>query len=207
MYQALTDGGLALALQARDPRAWGEAVRRFTPLILGLLRRLFGRHVEVEDALQEAFLRFFTTLPRLREPTALRPFVVAIALRTAGRHARRARSWRRLAASAAELGHDRRSVVDVTAPSAFERLRRVLARIGVDDRTVFVLRFVEGRRLHEIAQLIETSHSTVRRRCRRASNRVRQLAARDLYLAEYVHRAGAERRTSAPEIAEDCHAK
>jgi RNA polymerase sigma-70 factor (ECF subfamily) len=203
----LTDAGLALALRANDPGAAGEAVRRFTPLIVGLLRRLFRRHVEVEDAVQEAFLRFFTMVPRLREAMALRAFVVAIALRTAGRHARRARSRRRLAASAAELGYDHRSVADVMAPSALGRLGWLLARLDVDDRTVFVLRFVEGRRLHEIAKLVETSQSTVRRRCRRSSKLVRYLAARDLYLAEYVHRAGSEERDGAQEAPEESHAK
>lgn len=197
----LSDHALALALLAGHPAAPREAVRRFSPLVRRLLRRFFGQQTEVEDALQEVFLRIFSRLQTLREPQAFRAFVIAITVRTAGRHAQRARSWHRLVTAAAEVAANHHGALDVTAPSALRRLNGVLARVCEPERTAFVLRFIERRGLEEIAELSGTSHSTVRRRLVRAWARVSYLASKDIFLTDYLRGTRIEQQHGSSEPA------
>jgi RNA polymerase sigma-70 factor (ECF subfamily) len=54
-----------------------------------------------------------------------------------------------------------------------------MERLETADRDTFVLRFLEGLELHEIASAMNVSLSTVRRNLRRASDRVDALLRRD----------------------------
>jgi RNA polymerase sigma-70 factor, ECF subfamily len=155
-------------------------------MVRRILRR-FGNELEVEDALQEVFLRVFTRLPAVRDPHALQAFVITITVRVAGRHARRARARQWLALSAADTATDARATDDVTAQHALKRLSDVLSRVRECDRTAFVLRYIEGRQVREIADLAQLSRATIKRRLIRASARVSYLASRDLFLAEYLN--------------------
>lgn len=183
---ALPDHALAVALLAGHPGASDAAVERFAPLVRRLLQRFFGQQVEVEDTLQDVFLRVFLRLPTLRDPKALRGFVIAITIRIAGRQARRLRAWQWRAMSAVDTVENHLSEVDVTAQHAILRLNEVLLRVRECDRTAFVLRYIEGMRLEEIAQRVGSSSATVRRRLRRASARVSYLASNDVFLTEYT---------------------
>lgn len=150
--------------------------------------------MEVEDALQEVFLRVFTRLPVVRDPQAFQAFVITITVRVAGRHARRTRSWQWLAMSAPDNAPDGRATDDVTAQHALTRLSDVLSRVRECDRKAFVSRFIEGRQVKEIADLSRLSRATIKRRLIRASARVSYLASRDIFLAEYLNSDRAEVR-------------
>ena len=179
----LSDRELGVALLAKDPAAPREAWRRFAPMVRGILRRLLGPGREVEDLAQDVFLCLFTKLPSLREPGALRAFVMAIAIRMGRKQIRRARS---MVCSDASLPENRSDSTDVGAEFALRRFYGVLALLRERDRTVFILRFIEGMKSEEIAQATGASISTVRRRCKRAMARVTCLALKDPFLAHYV---------------------
>ena len=77
-----------LGLPEREPRVIqgfiGEGAER-------LIRRSLGPQHEVEDIVQDVFLCLFGRLHTLRDPVALRAFVIAITVRTARYEIRRAR--------------------------------------------------------------------------------------------------------------------
>lgn len=175
---------LVVALIARRPEAPRALLVRFSPMVRGILRRFLGRDGGIEDSIQEVFLQVFRTLPTLREPKALRAFVMAIATHTAMRQASRARArdW--------SIGSDdldeRGATVDVAAQHALMRLDAVLSGIRPCDRTAFLLRFVEGMCVDEIADAVRASPATVQRRYKRAWARVTYLASKDLFLRDYL---------------------
>jgi RNA polymerase sigma-70 factor (ECF subfamily) len=158
-------------------------------LVRRILRRSLGPGVDVEDAVQDAFLRLFRDLETLREPTALRSFLIGITLHvaTSELRKRRARQWLRLSddgvvperpTSEAMADHEQRQ--------ALLRLYRVLDRVDAERRLVFVLRHVEGLELTELAAVLGCSLSTTKRRVADASARVCRLASADPVLAPYV---------------------
>src|SRR4051812_43898527 len=80
----LDEAALVRALLARDGRVATEALRHFQPMAARFLRRFFGpspvRKEDLEDLCQEVFMRFFTRIDELRDPAAVRGFLISICL-------------------------------------------------------------------------------------------------------------------------------
>ena len=68
------------------------------------------------------------------------------------------------------------------------RLYDTIDKLNVRDRTIYVLRFIEGLEQAEISDAIGLSVSTVRRRLERLTRRVNSLMIADPVLSHYVSR-------------------
>lgn len=181
------DAALARALIAKDPGAPRVAWTRFAPLVRRILRRSLGPQHDVEDVVQDVFLCLFERVHTLRDPVALKAFVIAIAVRTARYEIRRARVRRWVGLSrTAELPDLRIVNADSGAQHALIHFYRMLDRINERDRTAFVLRFVEGMEAAEVAAALDVSVPTARRCFTRAWERVIFLARRDPFLVDYL---------------------
>jgi RNA polymerase sigma-70 factor (ECF subfamily) len=187
-HEAPDDAPLVAAVLAREPGAAGQMWDRHAPLVRRILRRMLGP-VDVEDAIQDAFLRLFRDLGSLRDASALRSYLIGITLHVAKSELRRRRARRWLL-----LSDDGEAVEpDAFAPdeapesrAAVLRLYRVLDRISDERRTVFVLRYVEGLELGELSAVLDCSLATTKRRIADAARRVYLLAASDPLLAPYL---------------------
>ncbi len=181
------DADLARALIARDPQAPRALWRRYAPMVFRMLRRALGPGHDVEDLAQEVFLCVFEKVTTLREPKALKAFVISITVLTTRSEFRRlwVRRWIRLSGKNDLTG---KAVVhlDTDAREALSRFYAVLDRINAQDRTLFVLRFMEGLGLLEVAAASELSLATTKRRLTRVWAKVRLLVERDPILAEYI---------------------
>jgi RNA polymerase sigma-70 factor, ECF subfamily len=180
------DADLARALIARDPRAPRELWRRFAHVVLRVLRRMLSPEHDIDDLVQEVFLCVLKKVPTLREPRALRAFIVAIAIRkTQGEIRRlRVRRWIR-PADRGDVAGKAVVYVDTDAREALKRFYRVLDRINPKDRTLFALRFIEELPLSEVAEASGVSVATAKRWLARAQSKIRFLAERDPALSEY----------------------
>ena len=183
------DSAIARALLAREPGAHRAAWERFSPLVRRIVRRFMGPGIDAEDAVQDVFVCLFEKAPTLREPGALRAFVMAITVRTAQYHARRRRARRWVGLPDGDAHPALRVVEGNPEPRmALERFYRILDRVNDGDRAAFVLRYIEGLELSEVARALGTSPPTARRRFTRAYGRVTLLASRDPMLTEYLAR-------------------
>jgi RNA polymerase sigma-70 factor (ECF subfamily) len=79
--RTLPESTLILAAQARDRVAFEELVRRRERWLRALLRRLCGDVHHADDLAQEAFLRAWQSLARLREPGAFGGWLRRLAVR------------------------------------------------------------------------------------------------------------------------------
>jgi RNA polymerase sigma-70 factor (ECF subfamily) len=112
---------------------------------------------------------------------------MAITVRTARYHVRRRRARRFIGLSEVEYHPALRVVTpDPVSQRALERFYRLLDRVNDRDRAAFVLRYIEGLELSEVAKALGTSPPTARRRFTRAYGRIALLASRDPLLADYV---------------------
>jgi RNA polymerase sigma-70 factor (ECF subfamily) len=183
------DAAVVAALRQGDAGADLAAWNRFSPSVDATVRRLLGPapDAEREDLVQEVFIRFFRGVRRLREPAAVRGFLVGICLRVVRGEiaARRRRSWLRLTPTGdtPERAGDER---DDEAREAVRRYYRVLDRLPGQERSIFVARTIEGLTLDEVARAHEISVSTAQRRIERATERVTRLVQRDPLLARFV---------------------
>ena len=181
------DATLALALIAKDPAAPRVAWTRFSPLVRRILRRSLGPQHDVEDIVQDVFLCLFQRVHTLRDPVALKAFVIAITVRTIRYEIRRARVRRWVGLSRSPELLDLRVVnADTSARHALIHFYRALDRINQRDRTAFVLRFIEGMEAAEVAVALDVSVPTARRCFTRAWERVTFFAKRDPFLVDYL---------------------
>jgi RNA polymerase sigma-70 factor (ECF subfamily) len=175
------------ALIRGAPWAAEEAWNRYAPMVFDLLRRGMGPSADLDDCVQEVFLRAFRRVDTLRDATALRSFVYSVAVRVMRWQLRRRRIRRWVGLSdTGELPELGQPPLDVEAREALRRTYALLEKLGTLDRTIFVLRHSEELSLLEIANAVEVSLSTVKRRLGRTSSRVARLVRADPLLSTYL---------------------
>jgi len=184
------DATLASALIANDMRAPRVAWTRFAPMVHRMLKRAFGPGQDIEDMVQDVFLCLFKKVEGLREPKALKSFVIAITTKTIQYEIRqrRVRAWVHLSKSP-QLVDGRTDQPDPAARQALARFYEVLGRLKTDDQVVFTLRFLEGLELTEVAAALDISVATTKRRLDRIWKRLSLLVERSPGLATYLRRS------------------
>jgi RNA polymerase sigma-70 factor (ECF subfamily) len=184
----IDDAALARLAAEKDPRAAAALWDRYATLVRGILRRTLGPIAEVEDLVQEAFIGMFRTLGGLRDPEALRSFIVGTAIRTARSELRRkrVRRWLSLTPTGTLPDSEQEGGVDPEARRAVKRLYEVLDTIDDRGRMAFVLRHMEGYELTEVAEAIGCSLATTKRALTKAQDRVSAMVKRDPLLAPYA---------------------
>jgi RNA polymerase sigma-70 factor (ECF subfamily) len=188
------DDDVALARELIEGRAEAAlaAWRRFHPLVETTLRRMLGPGGDLQDLAQEVFLRFFTKVGELKKVESLRPFVMAIAIRRAQEEIKRRRVRRWFAPLLGDsLMPSTTTEMDPENRQAILHLYRVIDRLSVTDRTIYVLRYIEGLEQAQISETLAISVSTVRRRLERLSKRVNHLMSADPVLSEFIARGKA----------------
>jgi RNA polymerase sigma-70 factor (ECF subfamily) len=175
----------ALARGDKDATLW--AFEEYAPLVRRLIRRVLGPYREIEDVVQDVFLRLFQRAGRIQKPEALTAFVIALATRVAQTELRRA-YVRRIVG----LGVDDREVdqqvesPDFESREILDRFYGLLDRLRPADRTAFVLRYMEELELLELARAMNVSLRTAKRRVAHARERVARLIEGDPGLREFV---------------------
>ena len=176
-----------LVEQARhgDADAYGELVRRYQDVAARVAYLVTGADADVEDVVQEAFVRAYRALGRFRAGAPFRPWILRIVAnearnrrRSAGR---RARLTLRVADDRDPSGDAAPSPEDAVV-SAEERavLMEAMSRLREDDQMVLGYRFLVGLSEHETAEALGVRPGTVKSRTSRALTRLREeLGTRD----------------------------
>ena len=141
--------------------------RRYSPYVASIGLRLLGRDHELDDLVQDVFLDAHRGLRQIRDAGSIKGWLARICVRRAVRRLRR----RRLRAflHLDTLAHDAQLVAPGASPemaAEVTRLYRKLERVPALDRAIWVLRYLEGEGLDDIALSCSCSKSTVQRRLR-----------------------------------------
>jgi len=183
-----SDAELGQALINGHPDAPRVAWRRFLPLVLRLVRRSLGNRGENEDVAQTVFMCFFRRVHTLRDPVALRAFLIGVTLRVAREEQRKRRKLCERARYATEpLDNDTLGIAADAIPShAFSKLNALVRRLRHREQAAFMMRFVQGMEAAEIAGALGVSEPTARRSFSRAHRLVSKWAEHDPFLVDYV---------------------
>lgn len=169
---------------AGDEQACGELVNDHQRMVYQLAYHLLGDPDEALDVSQEVFLRVFRTLRSFRGQSQLRTWIYRIVVNQARN---RQRWWRRRARSR-QVSLDEHLARHGDLPGGTEQLspERILARkelasrlwdaleqLPFDQRTVVVLREVDGLSYDEIAFSLGVTLGTVKSRLTRARQALR----------------------------------
>ncbi len=180
-------GGRESALVQRcasgDEGAYAELLAEHQRMVIQLAVNLLGDRDEALDLSQEVFLRVFRTIQRFRGQSSLRTWIYRIVVNQARN---RQRFWRRRhradqvsldvhiaahgeLASNGEAGPDR----VLAQKELASRLEHALDHLPFDQRTVIVLREVDGMNYEEIAFSLGVAVGTVKSRLTRARQALR----------------------------------
>jgi len=163
-----SDATLVLSARAGEDWAREALFRRYAPMVNGLAYRVMGRDEDVDDLVQDSFVRALNGLDGLKEPQAFAGWLASIVVRSASKILRRRKLLRRLGLARVGEPIDVDALVGPAAPpDARAELRAVytlLESLPVEQRMALVLRRVEGLALDEIAQTMGLSLATVKRR-------------------------------------------
>ncbi len=193
--RSIEDEALVRRAWRRDPGAHAAIWRKYSSLVRSKLGRSVGGQ-DVEDHVQEVFVRLFEYISQLRDPGALRSFIIGITLRVAGTELRRRRSrwWLRLTPTGELPEPGVMAQGDSDAREVLSRLLVVLGKLTPQSCRVFELRYIEEKELAEVAQAMNISVATAKRYLARVSARVLAMADREPALAGYLKAAPARSR-------------
>ena len=169
---------------AADQAACAELVATHERMVYALACHLLGDREEAMEVSQEVFLRVFRTLSAFRGQSALKTWIFRIVVNQARN---RQRWWNRRhrtqqvsldlhveqcgeIESSGEVLPDRL----LASKEVAARIDQALARLPFDQRTVVVLREVEGLRYEEIAFSLGVAVGTVKSRLTRARQTLRE---------------------------------
>src|SRR6185369_12024808 len=156
-----------LVLRARAGEAWAQAAifRRYVEDVTNVVTRLLGRLGDADDVVQDTFVDAFSDLGTLREPEALRSWLIGIGVRRVRRRIRRTQFLRKLGL---DRGADDATLAATASDAASPEVRAelalvddVLAKVGAEARIAWMLRKVEGEELSAVASAIGVSLATV----------------------------------------------
>jgi RNA polymerase sigma-70 factor (ECF subfamily) len=164
-----SDVELVQRIRAGQVAAEAALYHRLAPGMLQVVTRLLGSREEAQDALHDTFVVGLQQLKQLRAPPAVRAWMMRIAVSLVHRRMRRRQLLRRLgfAAPGEQTGllclqANASAPPDVRAELAL--LDHALAGLPTAQRIAWMLRYVEGHSLPEVAELCGCSLATAKRR-------------------------------------------
>lgn len=175
------DGALVAGVRAGNGLAMAALYDRYVADVRRILLHTLGPRLDLSDLVQDVFVNVLTSVRSLRDASALRSWLFQVTVRTARKNLRGSsrRWWLKLWPEGDELDLQPAAMLEEDASDAVQATFRILHGMDAEDRLVFSLRYVSGLDLAEMAEVCETSLSTLKRRLSRAEQRFHVAARRD----------------------------
>lgn len=165
--------------QSGDKRAFGLLVEKYQRKLGRLLSRMIRDQSEVEDVVQEAFIKAYRALPNFRNESAFYTWLYRIGINTAKNYlvamGRRPRAVPEIEVEDAENfeGGDELRTIDtpeteLMSKQVAQTVNETVASLPEELRTAITLREIDGLSYEEIATLMNCPIGTVRSRIFRA---------------------------------------
>jgi RNA polymerase sigma-70 factor, ECF subfamily len=177
--RAEEDRELVEQAQTGDSRAFETLMRRYTPPLTRFLYRFMRDPDDIEDVVQETFIRAYMAINRFRGESAFSTWIVRIGINAAKRSlALRQRHGPQLR-SIGDEDEDSKTLAELTVDletpetklqtkESLALLEAALETLPQEQRTSFELRELEGLTYEEIAWEMHCPVGTVRSRIHRA---------------------------------------
>ncbi len=162
------DAALVRDAMSGQPEAFNVLVRRWERKVYSFLVYLTGRPEDAFDMCQEVFLSGYRHLGQLKDPNKFSQWLFRIARNTAHSHARREHEEETSLMDVDPA--DRSSSVKLGEVGQWERgelkilMEKALAELPLEQREAIVLKFYQGFKLAEIAEIQGCPLSTAKTR-------------------------------------------
>lgn len=174
---APSDADLVRAYRGGDERGAATLVERHAPAVARFLGASGLGDGEVDDLLQETFIRAFRALESWRNEAAFRSWLVSIAANLLRDRHRRGRHRTEVALEDSDLRSSDDPAATLDAREAERRLLEELGRLPRLQREVFLLRAQQGMEYEEIATALDTTPGSARVHYHHAVKRLKERMA------------------------------
>ena len=172
------DAELIERLARGDQWAKEALYRRYVKLVWTTALHMVGNRTDAQDVVQDTFVEALRDLRTLRRHAALRPWLMRICVHQAHRRFRRRKLLRRLGLDRSIDDAPLESLLDggATAEQQLElrAVDRALQSASAGERFAWILRYVDGHTLEEVANACGCSLATAKRRLSEAQQLVRR---------------------------------
>lgn len=165
---------LVRAAQAGDEAAFRTLLEREAHWAFGVAVAVAGSNAEADDVFQEAALRAWRDLPRLRRPEMWSAWFRRIVTHAAVDIARKSR---RMSLVVSTGGNDLPDLAHATEGA--DEIRRALDRLAPDERALLVLRYGRDLELPAVANLMGIRLGTAKSRLHRTLIKLRRILETD----------------------------
>jgi RNA polymerase sigma-70 factor (ECF subfamily) len=187
------------ALQG-DEQAFSNIVDQYSTLMLRTASMIVGDHDTAEDVVQDAFIQAWHHLPDLRKAGALRPWLMRIVVNQCISFKRRlARSTAFMRQALSEQETDLIAQAADDHKGRMERdwdLAHAIETLPTKQRAVIVLHYYNSMTLPEMAQTLNTSENTLKKRIQAALTNLRRILCTSIMEDEMTPRSVIQRYVS-----------
>jgi RNA polymerase sigma-70 factor (ECF subfamily) len=170
---ALIDGTLN-----GNEQAFRILVERYQPQIVRTVTGMLGQSDDVDDTVQEVFIRFHAALPTFRRQASVKTYLTRIAINRS-LDVLRSRKRRFFVPWESETVPDRQSDDPDPERQAIQsderrQLRAAINSLSSRHRAVVVLRLIDGLSTSETAEVLDVPYGTVLSRLKRALTNLKE---------------------------------
>lgn len=182
------DGGLVKAFQVGDKTAFDALVLKHKDKVFNLCYWFLGDRQEANDSAQDTFIKVYRSLKKFRFESAFSTWLYRIAANTCKNRLKSLeyRHKKKIVRIdnpgeieggqySAEI-HDKSPspMIDFEKKETMMLIQRAIASLPTDQRTIVVLRDIEGLSYEEIANITGLNFGTVKSRLSRARQQLRK---------------------------------
>lgn len=152
---------------------------QYATYVATIAYRILGTRDELDDVVQDVFLRAHRSLHLLRSPEAVASWLATVTVRVSRQRlrTRKLRRWLRLEGPPGHEPADPAASPETRA--AVSAIFRALEQVPTDARVAWSLRYLQGERLDQVAVLCGCSLAAVKRRIAKARVALDQVVGDD----------------------------
>lgn len=166
-------------IQSGEREAFAELVRLFQEKIFTLAWSFFHDREDALEIVQETFMRLHAKIGMYRPEQSLHGWVYLLAHNLCIDHYRKHAKKRRSECGLDEVAEGRLPVAEDgrdewEAQRQLDAIERVVAKLSLRQRSVFILKYRQGLKLQQVAEAMAISLGTVKALHHRAIHRLRR---------------------------------
>ncbi len=176
----LSDNEIIDKILNGNPDLFRLLVERYKNPVAGVIKGMLGDCPEAEDVGQETFIRLYHSLSGFRGDATLKTYLIRIAMNLSLNELKKRKRFNNSTVyidSGVKLNQD----IEITGPERaeiMEEIQKAMDKLDPRQRSVFILRVVEGYSTKETAKILKIPLGTVLSRLARAQEDMRRLIKR-----------------------------
>lgn len=187
-YKTTEEAGLVRRAQSGDEMAFREIVERYQSKVFSIIYGILRNHNDAEDIAQQVFTKVYFSLRNFDFRSSLLTWIYKITVNECYDYLRK-KKVRKLVYESdfteedalrmenSEPARDQKPAVDVTLAQRDLALK-LLAKLPQEERTLLLLKEVEGHSVEELAEMTGINENTIKVKLFRARQKLLKVAHR-----------------------------